>query len=95
MRTLCLVLVVVTNVWTALACAAESTERTYADPACSARDVSPERCVLQDGNARRIVVGAQNAPSADARGATPTTAGPAASSTGAGQAATSTAGARK
>ncbi|MGZ5171669.1 MAG: hypothetical protein ACXWCY_29980 [Burkholderiales bacterium] len=94
MRTLCLVLVVVTNVWTALACAAESTERN-ADPACSARDVSPERCVLQDGNARRIVVGAQNAPSADARGATPTTAGPAASNTGAGQAATSTAGARK
>jgi hypothetical protein len=95
MKTLCLVLVAVTNVWTALACAAESSERTYADPACSARDVSPERCVLHDGNARRIVVGAQNAPSADARGATPTTAGPAASNTGAGQAGISAAGARK
>jgi hypothetical protein len=95
MRTLCLVFVVITNVWTALACAADSSERTYADPACSARDASPERCVLQDGNPRRIVVGAQNAPSADARGATPTTAAPAAANTGAGQLGSSMAGARK
>jgi hypothetical protein len=95
MRMLFLVLVVITNVWTALACAADSSERTYADPACSERDARPERCVLQDGNPRRIVVGAQNAPSADARGATPTTAAPAAANNGAGQLGSSTAGARK
>ena len=82
MKTLRVSFLIVTSAWTALACAADSTERTYADPACSARDVSPERCVLQNGNPRRIVVGSQNAAAASARSGTPTAAAPAAPNTG-------------
>jgi hypothetical protein len=36
--------------------AAESTDRTYADPACSARDANPERCVINDGAPVRLGV---------------------------------------
>ena len=34
--------------------AADSGDRTYADPACSARDVNPERCVINDGAPVRL-----------------------------------------
>jgi len=33
--------------------AADSSARTYADPACSARDANPEKCVINDGPAVR------------------------------------------
>jgi hypothetical protein len=71
MRTHALLLLVSTTVWSAFAPAADTSERTYADPACSARDVKPERCVLQDGPPKRVVVGARNATGADAGTANP------------------------
>ena len=39
---------------TASAVAADSTQRTYADPACSERNADPEKCVLATGPARSV-----------------------------------------
>jgi len=71
MRTHALLVLVITTVWSAFASAADTSERTYADPACSARDAKPERCVLQDGPPKRVVVGARNATGADSGAASP------------------------
>ena len=75
MKTLRLMFMIVTVFWAAAAGAADSTERTYADPACSARDVNPERCVLQDGP-RRNAVATQNPAAVPARSAAPANAAP-------------------
>jgi hypothetical protein len=39
---------------TAPAAAADSTQRTYADPACSERNADPDKCVLATGPARSV-----------------------------------------
>jgi hypothetical protein len=46
------VLVLMSIVWCAPAFGANPGERTYADPACSARDIDPQKCIIQDGPAR-------------------------------------------
>jgi hypothetical protein len=71
MRIHALPVLVVTTVWSAFASAADTSERTYADPACSARDAKPERCVLQDGPPKRVVAGARNARGGDVGAASP------------------------
>jgi hypothetical protein len=71
MRTHAFLVLVITMLWSAFAPAADTSERTYADPACSARDAKPERCVLQDGPPKRVVVGARNATGNDAGAASP------------------------
>ena len=48
-----LLLFLVTGIWSAAGGAADSGERTYADPACSARDANPEKCFVKDGAPRR------------------------------------------
>jgi hypothetical protein len=60
MRAHVLLAAVATMVWCASASAADKSERTYADPACSARDAKPERCVIHDGPPRRVVAGTRN-----------------------------------
>ncbi|HEY0336582.1 MAG TPA: hypothetical protein VGC70_04520 [Burkholderiales bacterium] len=89
-------LVVVTTTWCALASAADTNERTYADPACSERDAKPEKCVLQDGPPRRVVAGTRNAIAGEAGAANANANAAPAGSTGAtatGQAGPSTIGA--
>ena len=78
MRDHVLLAAVATMVWCASASAADTSERTYADPACSARDAKPERCVIQDGPPRRVVAGSRNATASEAVAAT----GPNAASAG-------------
>jgi hypothetical protein len=39
--------------------AADSTARTYADPACSSRTANPENCLIQDGPPRQGTIPAQ------------------------------------
>jgi hypothetical protein len=86
-------------VWSALAWAADSTERTYADPACSARDANPERCVLKDGNPHRVVAGTRGAAATESRGVSAAPAGSAtnaaSAAAGSGQVSPSAAGGKK
>jgi hypothetical protein len=88
-------LVVVTTTWCVLASAADTNERTYANPACSERDAKPEKCVLQDGPPRRVVAGTRNATAGEAAAVTGPNAASAGSTTGTatGQAGPSTIGA--
>jgi hypothetical protein len=96
MRAHVLLVLVVTTVWCASASAADTSERTYADPACSARDAKPERCVLQDGPPRRVVAGTRNATASEAGGASPNAAfAGSTAGTATGQTGQSTVGGRK
>ena len=88
-------LVVVMTTGCALASAADTTERTYADPACSERDAKPEKCVLQDGPPRRVVAGTRNATAGEGGVAIPNAASAGSTAgTGTGQAGQSTIGGR-
>jgi hypothetical protein len=96
MRDHVLLAAVATMVWCASASAADTSERTYADPACSARDAKPERCVIQDGPPRRVVAGARNAAAGEAGVANPNAASAGSTAgTATGQTGQSTVGGRK
>jgi hypothetical protein len=45
----------------AAAYAADPTERTYANPACSSRTANPNDCIVPDGSPRVAIVGEKRA----------------------------------
>lgn len=51
--------------------AAVSTDRTYANPACSERNANPENCVIQDGVAPRRPPVSGTTPGSPGGGVTP------------------------
>lgn len=61
----------VMSVWSVTAGSAETGGRTYGDPACSARNADPEKCILQDGPPRPAIAAGKTPPESRGGGTSP------------------------